>query len=1144
MDIERILKAIKDSPEIQNLLGEVEEEYILEEGSQHFYKPAYYELDEEYRKYREMLQKGEKDKTIFFRIGRIYHYWENLEEAIKYYDKAIEIDPDYREVHYNLGNIYSCKDDLKKSKEHYIKAIDSDPDDIYALNALAKIYFKLKKFDKAETYHRKALENNAQDLYALRGLGNVHLVRQEYGEALSYYRKALDVNPFDNITLYNTGLVYLLSGKIEKAENHYKENVEKYNFFGFYFGLGLCCYKAGNKEDAYRHFRGGLLKEYGTELDILFNLMLEDSSWNLMASEFHFCKGKAYYSLNNLVKAIEEVELAIEFNTDFLEPHKFLGRLYFEKGDLPSAIKHYENCMDLEEEKIVLERLICELRLNLEADNLELLKRLQYIYWLREDFGKEIEILENIIKLTSEPEYFYKLGCAYLSRGEKFKGEEIFKRLLELKKQEELAHIGFARLYSTNSEYHRAVKSIDMALSIVKKSEYYIEAGNIFGQIGEDEKALECYLEAFKLSPCSRIAHRHYVDCLLATRKEEARNFILKLSSLPGYNLLLALFYIRLGDYEKAKQNLVQIELTPENTGLFHLYMGICYQAEGYFERALGEFQNSLLIEEFKGDSYGLRALIYRELGNIEKAIEMISGLSNFIRFMEPLLRYRICVLMWQEGLREQLQDFLSKTIWSINFHHYFSVQGEKEIFISELNEIRRKLPEELIKSRQVKLETRDLVTEDIKKKVEQVVTMMSVDPLSIELGRGIMGLVDPNQGAKLVERITNIRRHIALELGILIPNIRFRDNLQLKPSGYKIKVKDIVVASGEVMINRFLAIGPEKYLKPLKGPVCIDPTYDMPAVWITTNQRGKAEKMGCMVFEPVSVIATQLTEVIRKYAPDLLGLQEVKLLLDTIKKSHPDLVKEIYPKNFTFVEIQQVLQNLLREKIPVRDLVTILETMLHYSHTERSPYSLTEYVRASLSRVICREYEEDGVLNVIGLDEELENIILRSLEKDENSLSMSMEPEIEKIVLKALADGVQEVIYQGFNPVILCSPEVRRPIKNLTWKSSPNLTVMSREEIAPEVKVEYAGQVKLPKELVLKAEKSNIYLYYAEKMCQDGDPFVRCEGIESLSCLVDKKNLEKIFTYLEAGLEDKNKNVRHSAARVIKELCSKRLAH
>lgn len=348
-------------------------------------------------------------------------------------------------------------------------------------------------------------------------------------------------------------------------------------------------------------------------------------------------------------------------------------------------------------------------------------------------------------------------------------------------------------------------------------------------------------------------------------------------------------------------------------------------------------------------------------------------------------------------------------------------------------------------------------------KKPESVVQLMQVDPISLEVGRGLLSLVDPNQGAKLLERVTSIRRHVALELGIVVPGVRFRDNLQLKPNAYVVKIKEIEVATGEVMVNQFLAIGPEDKLKNLRGTKTVDPTYGMPGVWISPEQRGDAERLGCMIFDPVSVIATQLTEVVRTHAADLLGRQEVQALVDTIKKTHPAVVKDLVPDQISLGEVQKVLQNLVRERVSVRDLVTILETVADNVHMSKDPEVLTECVRVALSRVICKEYmNNEGVINVITLDPQIEQIVAQSIQRTEMGSFLALDPNMGQEILMSIGQEVGKLQERGLQPIILCAPQIRPALKRLTDRSFPNLVVLSWNEIAPKVNVNSVGMVSI----------------------------------------------------------------------------------
>jgi len=349
----------------------------------------------------------------------------------------------------------------------------------------------------------------------------------------------------------------------------------------------------------------------------------------------------------------------------------------------------------------------------------------------------------------------------------------------------------------------------------------------------------------------------------------------------------------------------------------------------------------------------------------------------------------------------------------------------------------------------------------DATKKPESVVSLMQVDPISLEVGRGLLSLVDPNQGAKLLERVTSIRRHVALELGIVVPGVRFRDNLQLKPNAYSIKIKDIEVGTGEVMVNQFLAIGPEDKLKNLRGTKTIDPTYGMPGVWISPEQRGDAERLGCMIFDPVSVIATQLTEVIRTHGADLLGRQEIQALIDNVKKTHPAVVKELIPDHMSVGEVQKILQNLVRERVSIRDLVTVLETVADNVNMTKDTEILTECVRVALSRVICKEYmNNEGVINCLTLDPAIEEAITRSIQRTDVGSFLNLDPHIGQQILTAIGNEVNSLFERGLQPILLVAPQIRPAIRKLTERNFSNLVVLSWNEIAPGVQVQSAGMI------------------------------------------------------------------------------------
>ena len=328
------------------------------------------------------------------------------------------------------------------------------------------------------------------------------------------------------------------------------------------------------------------------------------------------------------------------------------------------------------------------------------------------------------------------------------------------------------------------------------------------------------------------------------------------------------------------------------------------------------------------------------------------------------------------------------------------------------------------------------------------------VDPIALEVGRGLLSLVDPGQGSKLLERVTSIRRHIAMELGLLVPGVRFRDNLQLKPNVYVINIRELEVARGEIHVNQFLAIGPEEKLKSLRGARTVDPTYAMPAVWISPEQRGDAERLGCMIFDPVSVVATHLTETIRKYGYELLGRQEVQAMLDTVKKTHPAVVKDVVPEAISLGDLQRVLQNLVKERVSVRDLVRILEALSDHTQVTKDPDLLTEFVRARLAAAICKDYvDNEETINVITLEPLIEQAVQRS---------QHLEPHAGQEILQAISVQVRVLEERGRQPILLTSPLVRPLLRKLTERSFPNLVLLSWNEIAPRVHVQSVAMVSL----------------------------------------------------------------------------------
>ncbi|AFS78590.1 flagellar biosynthesis protein FlhA [Gottschalkia acidurici 9a] len=366
------------------------------------------------------------------------------------------------------------------------------------------------------------------------------------------------------------------------------------------------------------------------------------------------------------------------------------------------------------------------------------------------------------------------------------------------------------------------------------------------------------------------------------------------------------------------------------------------------------------------------------------------------------------------------------------------------------------------IKNEEDELELAEVTEVEEIKKPENVMSLLKVEDIELEFGYGIIPLADVNQGGDLLDRIVMIRRQIALELGMVVPMVRLRDNIQLNPNEYVIKIKGVEVSRTELLFDHFLAMNPGIANGDLGGIDTVEPAFGLPAKWITENEREKAEILGYTVVDPPSIIATHLTEIIKSNATNLLSRQDVKLLLDNVREEHPALVDEITPKELSLGEIQKVLSNLLKEQISIRDMVTILETLADYVHITRDTDMLTEYVRQSLNRYITKKYVENNLLKVITLDSELEQLIMSSLNQTESGSYINLEPNKIQQILHNTLSTVERLTSIGLQPIVLTAPILRIYFKQLTEQSLKELIVLSYNEIEPSVEVQSIGMVTL----------------------------------------------------------------------------------
>ncbi len=344
-------------------------------------------------------------------------------------------------------------------------------------------------------------------------------------------------------------------------------------------------------------------------------------------------------------------------------------------------------------------------------------------------------------------------------------------------------------------------------------------------------------------------------------------------------------------------------------------------------------------------------------------------------------------------------------------------------------------------------------------RKPENVVTLLQVDPIELEFGYGIIPLADANQGGDLLDRVVLIRRQLALELGMIVPVIRLRDNIQIGPNEYIIKIKGSEIAKGELLFDYFMAMNSGGVEEELDGIKTIEPAFGLPAIWIQEGQRDKAEMLGYTVVDPPSIIATHLTEVIKKHSYELLGRQEVQTLVDNIRQTNPAIVDELVPKLMGIGEIQKVLANLLKENVSIRDMVTIMETLADYSPMTHDVDMLTEYVRQAMGRSISQKFF-NGNSNVITIDPKVEQMIMDAIQKTEFGSYLALDPAVSNTIINNVSRNVQRLMQLGNQPIVLASPIVRLYFKRLTENVIPGLIVLSYNEIDPAVEIQSVGTV------------------------------------------------------------------------------------
>ncbi|MGN0513533.1 MAG: flagellar biosynthesis protein FlhA [Lachnospiraceae bacterium] len=421
----------------------------------------------------------------------------------------------------------------------------------------------------------------------------------------------------------------------------------------------------------------------------------------------------------------------------------------------------------------------------------------------------------------------------------------------------------------------------------------------------------------------------------------------------------------------------------------------------------------------------GLSNMLVGELFSMSNVLYMVGATLFFLGLLTPLPAFIFCTV----GIMFFVVGAMTKKREGIQ-----SIEGEVESEEEQAKEIR---------------------------KPENVTSLLSVDPIELEFGYGIIPLADVNQGGDLLDRVVMIRRQIALELGTVVPIIRLRDNIQLNPNQYIIKIKGIQVSEGEILFDHYMAMNPGYVEEEITGIPTFEPSFHLPAIWITESQRERAESLGYTVVDAPSIIATHLTEVIRNHIAELLTRQDVQNLINNVKENNSTIVEELVPKLVGVGDIQKVLQNLLREGISIRDLVTIFETIADHATVTRDTDILTEYVRQSLKRTIsCKFFTPNETTSVVTLDPTVEQEIMNSVKQTEQGAYLTLAPDRVKKIMNSVETEIKKLENMGKNPIIITSPIVRMYFRKLASDYFKDIIVISYNEVDSNIELQSVGMV------------------------------------------------------------------------------------
>lgn len=350
----------------------------------------------------------------------------------------------------------------------------------------------------------------------------------------------------------------------------------------------------------------------------------------------------------------------------------------------------------------------------------------------------------------------------------------------------------------------------------------------------------------------------------------------------------------------------------------------------------------------------------------------------------------------------------------------------------------------------------------DFYRNIDNVYNIIGVEPIEMEFGYSLLPMVDEGSSGNFIDRIVIFRKQFAMDMGVVIPTVRLRDNGLINPNQYIIKIKGEEIAKGEVLVGYYLALDPTNTSEPIDGIETIEPAYGIKGKWITENEKELAEVYGYTVIDALSVIVTHMSEVIKKHMHELLSRQDINTLLENVSKANPAIVDDVIPNIISIADFQKILINLLNEGIPIRDMESILETLGDHGTSIKDTDMLTEYVRQKLKRTITRKYTDGNSIKVIALDQEIENIILNSAKKNEHGTYLAIDPQVVQTIVEKVTEQIEKLKEIIDHSIILTSPIVRIYFKRLIEQFMADLTVLSFNEIDTNIQIQVIGMIKL----------------------------------------------------------------------------------